>query len=199
MNIDFSALRSLASKGEDPAEDFKHSEPLITIDYSKAYKTPPAPARGPKQLKLIHTSTTTQNSPTGEAEGLEIIEEEGPIKTAQRSFEKEDGSHLKSLISKGIAKGEDTINILLKAIECISILSEDKAYYERNRERMALVYGAGLEKKAALELELVDISARINRLKYSLSKDSLTANEREGIEEAIRENREREEEIKAMI
>lgn len=195
MKLDFSALDSIPYKGEDPAEDFKHSEPLITIDYSKARQTPPAPARGPKQLKLIYESTTTQNNPEKAEEGLEIIEDAEQVNI----FEDPDGSHLKKLISKGIRRGEDPLQLLLKAIECISLLSGDRAFYEKNRERMASIYGAGMGREAALELELIETQGRITRLKYSLNKEDLTEKERETIEAAIRENQEREKQLKATL
>jgi hypothetical protein len=45
-------------------------------------------------------------------------------------------SNLRANISKGITGGEDPTTILLKAIECISLMTGDKLYYDSNWAKM---------------------------------------------------------------
>ena len=47
---------------------------------------------------------------------------------------------LRSEITKGIQTREDPIDILLKAIECISLITGDKVFYALNEKNVKMTY-----------------------------------------------------------
>lgn len=51
---------------------------------------------------------------------------------------------LTSDITKGIQAGEDIHKLFFKAIECISLMTGDKLFYELNTENLKNIYGMDL-------------------------------------------------------
>lgn len=47
---------------------------------------------------------------------------------------------LRASINIDIKQGEETYNILLKALECISLMTGDKLFYDANKERLQRLY-----------------------------------------------------------
>lgn len=48
---------------------------------------------------------------------------------------------LRTDITKGIQNGEDPLALLLKAVECISLMTGDTAIYAKSKEDLLAVYG----------------------------------------------------------
>ena len=53
--------------------------------------------------------------------------------------------HLASDITKGIQAGEKIEVLLLKAIECISLITDDKLFYDLNKNNIKNIYGFSTE------------------------------------------------------
>ena len=71
---------------------------------------------------------------------------------------------LRSEIIKGIQRGEDPLAILLKALECISLMTGDTAMYSQSKEDLLAVYGWGLGQPAPLKKELESAKKRLAML-----------------------------------
>lgn len=67
-------------------------------------------------------------------------------------------------INKGILSGESPFDLLLKAIECISLMTGEKLFYSQNREQIKAIYGAGLLEVLPLEWELDEVQQRLKML-----------------------------------
>lgn len=78
---------------------------------------------------------------------------------------------LRSDILKGIRLGEDPLALLLKALECISLMTGDKTLYTQSKGDILAIYGWGLEEPAPLELELGEVRKRL----AMLTRPELTA------------------------
>ena len=74
---------------------------------------------------------------------------------------------LRNDIAKGIQRGEDPIALLLKAVECISLMTDNTVLYEQTKEDLQAIYGWGLGYRTPLELELEEARARLDRLIHS--------------------------------
>lgn len=76
---------------------------------------------------------------------------------------------LRADINKSIPAGEPIYKVLLKAIECISLMTGEKLFYDMNKENLQTIYGI---------LGEPEVQQRLNSLK--------AANEREEAPEAKR-------------
>lgn len=84
---------------------------------------------------------------------------------------------LRADINKSIQAGEPIYKVLLKAIECISLMTGEKLFYDMNKENLQTIYGI-LGEPEAIEIERQEVQQRLNSLK--------AANEREEAPEAKR-------------
>lgn len=80
----------------------------------------------------------------------------------QEAFRKSE--ELRLAIAKGIDTGEAPTSLLLKALECISLLTGDKMTYTQQEKDIVAIYGWGLREPASLELELDAVRARLAML-----------------------------------
>ena len=71
---------------------------------------------------------------------------------------------LRSDIAKGIMQGEDPLALLLKALECIGLMTGEKALFQQEKEYLTAIYGWGLGEAEPLELELEEAKARLAKL-----------------------------------
>lgn len=73
-------------------------------------------------------------------------------------------AELRTEIVKDIRGGKEPEGVLLKAIECISLITGDTAFREEARRDIVNVYGWGLDKAAPLRQEREEIRGRLKRL-----------------------------------
>jgi len=91
---------------------------------------------------------------------------------------------LRADINKGVQAGEPIYKLLLKAIECISLMTGDKLFYEANKANLQTIYGV-LGEPAAIEIERNEVQERLNRLKAAYEKEK-EPGAKERIRNAIR-------------
>jgi len=77
---------------------------------------------------------------------------------------------LRAEINKGVQAGEPVYRLLLKAIECISLMTGDKLFYDMNKNNLQTIYGI-LEEPAAIEIERQEVQKRLNNLKAAYDKE----------------------------
>lgn len=93
---------------------------------------------------------------------------------------------LRGDIAKGILRGEDPLALLLKAVECISLMTGDTMIYTQSKKDLLAVYGWGLKQPAPLALELEETKQRLAMLsRPELITDQTPLDARERIQSAI--------------
>lgn len=98
-------------------------------------------------------------------------------------------------ISKGILSGSDPYVLLLRAIECISLLTNDKSYYSQSVKQMKLVNktedGSVTLELPPPEFELPEVRKRLKALQQCNLQD-ISADKSKWIIQAINLHKERE-------
>ena len=94
-------------------------------------------------------------------------------------------------ILKGIKRGEEPLDLLLKAVECISLMTGDSHIYSQSKADILAIYGYGLGYKAPLHQEIQEARTRLEKLERAEVKPEET----QRIENAIRAHRELIEEL----
>jgi len=96
---------------------------------------------------------------------------------------------LKAEISKGIQAGEPIYRLLLKAIECISLMTGDKTFYDMNKNNLQTIYGI-LGEPAAIEIERQEVEQRLKRLMAAYEQEQ-PADAKQRIKNAIKAHQEK--------
>jgi hypothetical protein len=96
---------------------------------------------------------------------------------------------LRADILKGIRAGEAPADLLLEALECISLATGDTALYRQGKADLEAVQGWGLENPAPLHWQLQEAQERLEKLSRP-ELDTLPADQRRRITEAKRAQRE---------
>lgn len=99
----------------------------------------------------------------------------------------------KTALRKGILAGASPYRLLLMATECIGSLLNDTEFIEGSRSDLKLIYGELMGEPGALELELEEVEARLERMRAYQGED------RERVLTAIREHEYRAEELRNRI
>ena len=153
------------------------------------------PAQGAKD--------TTPEAPGGAVYGLEREAQERTnarqmYGTYQQNIKR--AGRLRSDILKGLRSGEDPLAILLKALECISLMTGDTMIYTQSKADLLAIYGWGLEQPAPLELELEEAKTRLAMLtRPDLATDRLPLDTRERIQRAVTAHREQIERLEQAL
>ncbi|MGI6227202.1 MAG: hypothetical protein ACOYJ1_13210 [Peptococcales bacterium] len=81
--------------------------------------------------------------------------------------------HLKIEINKGIQAGQPIYKLLLKSIECISLMTGDKIFYTMSKDNLQTIYEI-LGEPEAKEIESQEVRSRLNKLNtaYELEADT---------------------------
>lgn len=105
---------------------------------------------------------------------------------------------LTSEIAKGIQTGEAPLSLLLKALECISLMTGDTLIYSEGKENLRAIYGWGLSDPAPLQQELREAQKRLEMLtRPELSQT--TPDEQRRIQRAVNAHRELIERLETAI
>ena len=99
-------------------------------------------------------------------------------------------------ITKGILTAENPLALLLKAIECIGIMTGNKAFYSQSLTDIKAVYGIGLHDPQAIEIERQEIDSRLAQLWAAINEAA--PEEQKSLERAIQEHEQRIEYLKDL-
>lgn len=148
MSLDFTALDNL--KKQTAIFDF--SEPFADEEGSYTNGTE-KPATG-------------QNTPAHTHQLDKALLEREKVREVYQSYQENihRAGSLRSEILKGIKRGEDPVKTLLKAVECISLMTGDTVIYTQAREDIRTIYGWGLGDPGALQEELEAVQERLDKL-----------------------------------
>lgn len=182
MSLDFTALNNIA-----PAK--------------KGYIPPTMYEEGNLALLLGKPATGQITAPQGElihSHRLDAeLQERERTREMYRTYQdniKRAGS-LRADLLKGIQRGEEPLALLLKAVECISLMTGDTVIYNQSKEDILAIYGWGLGVLEPLHTELRDTYNRLERLKRA----TVPPEDQPRLQNAIRLHEERIESLQRAI
>ena len=152
MDLDFSKIDSLGSP-QKPANEPKE------VNSSKTLKTAKKPAEGKIEAQSLQRKADHRKQ--------QLAISANVLKEYQTNKRLTNG--LVSEITKGVQQGIDVYDLFLKAVEALSLVTNDTALYERIRNNLKVIYGIGLKETRALELEKEDTQKRLERLLQALN------------------------------
>lgn len=178
MALDFSVLHDIKMKVA--IEDF--SEPYIDTSLAEAGnysldKIKPSKGQNRGVEEHIHTHVLDHKK-------RERAQAKEMFNTYQTNIKRSE--KLRADILKGMKRGEAPPALLLKAIECISLMTGDSLLYRQGKEDMLSIYGWGLKEPTLLQEELREAQERLQQL----SKAEAPPEDKKRIERAIQEHRE---------
>ena len=154
MSLDFTALENipLHIAKNDFTEPISHEEGNLALK-------PEKPATGQNiapQGEYIHSHRL-------DAELQERARLREMYSTYQENIQR--AGMLRADILKGIQRGEAPLALLLRAVECISLMTGDTVIYTQTKADLLSVYGWGLGEPEPLQTELENAQQRLERLK----------------------------------
>lgn len=106
---------------------------------------------------------------------------------------------LRSYITKGILSGEDSYTLLLSAIECISLMTGDKLFYNHNKANIIAVHGLGLLESVPIEIELEETNKRLDLLLRPELMENEAEDSKKRILQAIKEHKQRAKKLRSAV
>ena len=85
-------------------------------------------------------------------DGLQATNQEDNTPSDKRIYYKLEARQLANEITRGIQAGEALESLLLKAIECISLMTGDNSFYEQNKNNLKDIYGINTESASIMEI-----------------------------------------------
>ena len=165
MQLDFSAIRG------DTALDMAAEAHIKPTEQSLAIKRGNTKGEE-KELDLSRFRAITEAPRKQEqAAGLAIFyqREQQELDRAREVYKSYQNNiraagSCRSDILKGIKRGEEPLALLLKAVECISLMTGDTAIYAQGKADLQTIYGWGLGYTAPLQTQLQEATDRLYRL-----------------------------------
>lgn len=81
---------------------------------------------------------------------------------------------LRCEINKGLKAGEDIYTLFLMAAKAISLMTGDTSFYDIVKKDLLSIYGVALEKTPALQIELNETQARLDKLRQAAEREQDT-------------------------
>lgn len=106
---------------------------------------------------------------------------------------------LRTDIIKGVKAGESPYKLLLKAIECISLMTGDRLFLDATKADIKSIYGAGLLEGEPLQTELEEVQGRLAKLEQAAEREGEPEDSKRRIQNAIKAHRERAAQIQDLI
>lgn len=184
MNFDLSKLDDLFNASQSNDNKARDSNPpLDNKNLSKSLLEPHREGEQHKQYIMIERDKELQ---------------ENALKVYQKYQENIKRSNkLRTEILKNIKQGEDPYNLLLKAVECISLMTGDPHYYNQAKNDLRDIY-TSLEYEAPAEQELQEVQERLSKLTEALERET-DSSSRERIYKAIQSHKKKEENLLKLI
>lgn len=92
---------------------------------------------------------------------------------------------LRADILKGMGRAEDPLTLLLKAVECIGLMTGDGVIYEQAKKNAVTVYGWGLGKVYPLQIERREAEKRLYKLEKAIERGNLDTADKRRLQAAI--------------
>ena len=155
MELDFSKIDSIGSP-QKPANEFK------ATDNTNTPKTTRKPAEGKPETHSLQRKADHRKQQL--AVSADVLKEYQANTRLTTSIVAE--------INHGLQQGQDIYDLFLKAVEGLALTTNDPDLMARSREAVQSVYGVGLKKPRAVEIERQETQKRLKRLTESLEEAS---------------------------
>ena len=155
MKLDFSKIDSLGSP-QKPANEFK------ATDHTNTPKTTKKPSEGKLEAQSLQRKADQRKQQL--AISADVLKEYQANKKLTTRIVAE--------INHGLQQGQDIYDLFLKAVEGLALTTNDPDLMARSREAVQSVYGVGLRKTRAVEIEKQETQKRLKRLTESLEEAS---------------------------
>lgn len=122
-----------------------------------------------------------ENGPPKDYRKLEQLKSRNELEASrdkQRAQNTTQAEHIIGAITQGVATGENPYKLLLEAVNAIALLTNNPCFFNQLCSDIQRIHGFGLLEPQALEIELNNVSHRLERLRESEART----------EEIIREN-----------
>ena len=106
---------------------------------------------------------------------------------------------LRTNIIKGIKAGESPYKLLLKAVECISLMTGDSLLLTATREDIKSIYGVGLLEAEPLKIELEEVQKRLAKLEQAVTREGEPEDSRQRIQNAIKAHYARADQLQELL
>lgn len=180
MELDFSKLDALTPF----TGDFKEGESKTTPKNKNAIQGNLEGLQGIAKIKLEREQA--DNTRTAEV-----------YKQYQQNIAR--SGRLRTEIIKGVKRGESPYRLLLKAIECISLMTSDTVILNTVREDIKSIYGAGLLEAEPLQVELEEVQKRLVKLEQAAGREGEPEDSRQRIKNAIKAHHARADQLKKLL
>lgn len=155
MELDFSKIDSIGSPQEP-------TDKSIKIDYSELPRVPKKPAESKPEAQSLQRKADHRKQQLKIS--ADVLKEYQANKKLTTSIVAE--------INHGLQQGQDIYDLFLKAVEGLALTTHDPDLMARSKEAIQLVYGVGLRKPRAVEIEKQETQKRMKRLTESLEETS---------------------------
>ena len=189
--VDFNAIFGNAERA-----DFGRFEQGFADDRGKLPQEHKSPQKRTTEARTDTPGTRTRLGREAERKRQERREYLQGI-TRQSEAVKRAGE-LRGDILKGIRQGEDTAGLLIRACECIGLMTGDTAFYKQAAEDLREIYGEVFKARYPLQRDLTETEARLKKLREAEDLEPDTGRKRR-IRAAIREHEKRIEHIKKNL
>lgn len=169
-------------------------------------KQPPkTPTEPPLEGEECKSSTKQENALKQQLEGLGALQRKADQSKAEidrnlevyRTYQEniKRSGQLQTDILKGVQAGEDIYSLFLKAVQAISCMTSNNAFYTQTKADLINIYGIGLQQPAPLKLELKEAQQRLDRLREAEQREPNT----DSIKRAIKAHQNRIAELEGQI
>ncbi|MGV3089504.1 hypothetical protein ACEE80_10285 [Streptococcus suis] len=155
MELDFSKIDSIGSPK-------KPADTSITTDYSELPRAPKKPAESKPEAQSLQRKADHRKQQL--AISADVLKEYQVNKRLTTSIVAD--------INHGLQQGQDIYDLFLKAVEGLALTTNDPDLMTRSKEAIQSVYGVGLRKPRAVEIEKQETQKRLKRLIESLEEAS---------------------------
>lgn len=154
-------------------------EEIERLTKNERHRSPTRHENKPSHIKPLASKENVTEALQERLAGMYKVPQENITKAGQ----------LRAEINKGIQSGEPIYRVLLKAIECISLMTGEKLFYEMNKEHLQTIYGI-LGETQAIEIECEEVQSRLSKLKEAFEGE-IDPGDRQRIKRAIRSHEEK--------
>ncbi|NCD12085.1 MAG: hypothetical protein EOL93_06000 [Epsilonproteobacteria bacterium] len=183
MELDFSVLDNIKSDALNCPASIGKNEMRTSIS-EKAQSQPQSKYEGEKGISFNKLEQIRQDN----KKQAEIYQKE------QENIKK--AGDMIPEITKGILAADNPLVLLLKAIECIGIMTGNNAFYSQSLNDIKTVYGIGLHDPQAIEIELQETDSRLAKLWAAINE--ATPEEQKNLERAIKAHEQKIEYLKRL-
>ena len=194
MELDFSGLNSIAQRsaqkdGTEPLSFEGINFPVETEKPPEAPQKPQKPAQeqGVEGLAQIRLKREQEDH-------RQAVEMYGAYQTNIKR-----AGQLRTDIMKGVRAGDAPQALLLKAVECIALMTGNQLFYDQIKTDLKAIWGEGFLDPIPLEWALGEVEERIANMEKAVKEESTGSDSRARIERALQAHYQKRDRLKTLL